>query len=1193
LQRLAIWNFCHKGQFGCGADKLASEKVLSADLRRKKMQKSRLRWLGIRSSLVFVLFIFVAIPVTAQFSTGTILGVVKDSTGGTVAGAAVTVTNPDTNLSRAGKTGDDGAYRFPALPVGNYEIKVTKDGFSTAERKGIHLQVAQEASIDFTLQVGSTGQTVVVTEEAPLVNTTSSTVGSLVQEEKVADLPLNGRNWTDLTLLQPGIAQSFNANTVNTFGTGGSFYSSNGAPIHSNNYLLDGAIMQNLIAFNNASIAGTTLGVDGIKEYKVVTSNFSAEYGITMGSQSTIVSKGGTNQFHGDAFDYLRNSSLDAANLFDKEDRRATVNGQPNPFLNTSAVFPGKRLPPFQRNNFGGAVGGPIKRDKTFFYVVYEGLRENFGATIADTTLPAACYTPGPNGTLTNVILNPVPTACSGAAAPITVTNPGILALMNAQLFPAPLPSLAGQSFNYSFPYIQPTHENYGQVRIDQNFSASDSFFARYTHDDADKIGNQAYPQVVTNFHSASQLATLGETYILSPVLLNTARLSFSRTVYANTTGVVPGYPAIPSLVAGSHPGVVTPALTVTGFSVQPVDPAFNAQDIFTLTDDIFWTKGKHAFKFGALWNRWQEFETINAFVPGVATFQTLPNFFIGNYLSLTWEDLTHNQSRTYVFNTIGFYLQDDYRLTPRLNLNLGMRYEFNTIPKEITGHSASIRDYTTAIGPNYGTVGPIFANNPTLHDISPRLGFAWDVFGNGKTSLRGAAGIYYDHGNIGAVLVDNALATPPFALYYIVNNAAATPPFPFQLPLDPLNVAAGSAATRGVAYHVNQPTLAQWNLTLDRQLPWNMALTVGYIGSRGWHLYQLRDFNPQIATGHDSNGLPFFCTPASGSGVPSATNPCLTTASSPTVRVNSAVTQPAGSFTLGQSIISDTSSESWYDSLQVAVNKQISKGLQFQSSYTWGKILDDGQAQYPPDASQSTVTVGNPGNVDKGVPILNIAQNWRFNTLYTIPNIHSNRIWAEPLHGWRVGGIVSVQTGYALTPLISTLRSLQNSSNTLAERPSIASNYSIGGVTSCASCKTAQQWYDPTMFAAQPVGTLGNAPKGSIIGPPLRNIDFSVTKDTKVRLLGEQGSVQFRAEMFNVFNHPNLGTPNLTVAAAAQTAGAVCGGQIGASTPCTVNGVTTTQTFPANASANGTLPSITSTANKSRQIQLALKIIF
>ena len=491
----------------------------------------------------------------AQLPTGTILGVIKDSSGAVVPGADVTVTRVDTGVSRTSKTEADGSYRFAALPVGTYEVQASAMGFETQNRKGLVLEVTQEAVVDFSLNVGLQSQSVTVTAAIPLVNTTSSSVGSTVTQQSVADLPLNGRNFTDLTLLQPGITQSHALGSgVSTGGMNGTEYSSNGATLHSNLILLDGAITNNAFGLNNSSINGTSLGVDGIKEYRVVTNTFSAEYGIAAGSQSTIVSKSGTNQFHGTAFEYLRNSALDARNYFDF----SPLKGGTNP-------YPGHRLPPFQRNNFGGSVGGPIKKDKTFFFLVYEGLRQNWGQTIATNTLPLACFADLTNTLhaqvpthINNSATNPynrivggVPQVCApGGPAALTVapvmngTVPGYVGPTDGVvgLFPQPtVPNPAKGQANFSFPFVEPSPENFGQARVDQVFSASDSLFGRFTRDDASAVApagqtsfNTAstFPGLVNNFSSTSMFITLSETHIITANLLNTARYSFSRTAY-------------------------------------------------------------------------------------------------------------------------------------------------------------------------------------------------------------------------------------------------------------------------------------------------------------------------------------------------------------------------------------------------------------------------------------------------------------------------------------------------------------------------------------------------------------------------------------------------------------------------------------------------------------------------------------
>src|SRR5881296_4721187 len=310
----------------------------------------------------------------SQLPTATILGEIKDSTGAVIPGASITAKNVETGLTRTGMSAEDGSYRFPALPVGSYEVKVELPGFRTELRSGLTLTVSQEAVVNFTLQAGAVEQTVVVTEDAPLVNTTSGSLGGLVDEKKVAELPLNGRNYIDLTLQMPGITQQRNLGVAAS--TVGTWFSSNGAPLRSNTYLLDGALMSNLTNGTSAAQDGSTLGIEGVREYRVITNSFSAEYGMTMGSQVIVVTKSGTNTLHGSLFEYFRNSALDARNFFDYKTPASD-----------------RRLPAFTRNQFGGSVGGPIKKDKTFFFGVYEGLRQRFGVTTISPTIDAGCHT--------------------------------------------------------------------------------------------------------------------------------------------------------------------------------------------------------------------------------------------------------------------------------------------------------------------------------------------------------------------------------------------------------------------------------------------------------------------------------------------------------------------------------------------------------------------------------------------------------------------------------------------------------------------------------------------------------------------------------------------------------------------------------------------------------------------------------
>src|SRR6266853_784267 len=456
---------------------------------------------GVRNAMVWNAMVWLVCPlmslsISAQVPTGTILGTVKDPSGAVVAGAAITIRNVDTGDRRTAVSGTDGAYRVPQLPTGHYEVKAEQSGFRTETQQGITLNVSDNAVINFTLAVGSTQQEVTVTAEATLVNTANSALGGLVNEQQMADLPLNGRNYLDLSLMQPGVTQDRNYGQGRMAGTS---FSANGATVRSNYFTLDGAPVGTLFGRSTSSESGNAMGVDGIKEYKVITSNFSAEYGMSMGSQMTMVSKNGTNQFHGDAFEYLRNSALDARNFFD-----------------TPATSGSRRLPEFQKNNFGGAFGGPIKKDKTFFFGVYEGLRQNLGVTAFLTVPPAGCHAPG--GTTVN------PAQCPNLAGP-TVLNPVVAPILNT-IFPTPNVGASG----YGYPSSSFTHENYGQIRVDQNFSEKDTAFARYTIQDGTLDNNggsnvanpssAAYPWYRLAGDTRNQFLSLVETHIFSPAVL-------------------------------------------------------------------------------------------------------------------------------------------------------------------------------------------------------------------------------------------------------------------------------------------------------------------------------------------------------------------------------------------------------------------------------------------------------------------------------------------------------------------------------------------------------------------------------------------------------------------------------------------------------------------------------------------------
>jgi len=1044
-------------------------------------------------ALSFSLFIM-GKPAMSQLPTATILGAVKDSSGAIIPGVAITAKNLETGLTRTTVGSEDGSYRFSALPVGAYEVRAEQPGFRTEVRSGLTLTVSQEAVVNFTLQPGALDQTVVVTEEAPLVNTTSGALGGLVDERKVSELPLNGRNFIDLTLLQPGVTQQRNlAVAASTVGT---WFSSNGAPLRSNNYLLDGAIITNLTNGTSASQDGSTLGVEGIREFRVITNSFSAEYGMTMGSQVMLVTKGGTNTLHGSLFEYFRNSALDARNFFDYK-----------------TVASNRRLPPFARNQFGGSLGGPIKKDKTFFFGVYEGLRQHLGVTTLSFTVPAACHVTTNNPCITQ------PTAENPNRDVAPVVRP-ILDLY-------PLPNLPNNQF--TFPFTQPIKDDYAQGRVDHNFSSADRLFGRYTFNNTTETDPLNFPQFRTERYSRSSFTTLSEDHVFSPALLSTFRMSFSRTHPSNPSpsGLIgPQYSFVPGMEIGS--------LNIGGVATlgPNVAPTNFKQNIFTWSDDVFYTRGRHSLKFGTLINHYQQYLLTFVNSVGTITFANVNNFLQGLTSQYSAQTPGSLRDRTYHFNTLGFYAHDDFRVLPNLTFNLGLRYEFITVPREQHGKEAALRDIVHDAAT---TIGPAF-RNMSLLNFSPRFGFAWDVTGNGKTAIRGGFAELYDIGAFGVSFVIASQATPPFSSF-----SAVTTPSTLVLPLVFPDV---GRTLRLLDYNMKQPHMLDYNLTVEHQLPWRVGLTLGYAGSRGYHLMQVKEGNPAIPQ-ILPDGRKFW------------------PANAPRINPN-----------WGSIELHTADGNSWYNALQFGLNKRLSNGMQFQSSYTFAKLMDETQGQAGADNQVSSVTGVDPNNrrIDRGRADFDLAHNWQFNAIYQLPQAFQGRRGLHAvLDGWRASGIISVQSGYPFTPALRTDRTR---SGINAGQPGAGAltfgrpNLVPGRTKEDIILSKPNRYFDTNAFTLQDAGFLGTSGRNYLTGPGYFNLDFSLGKNIAVKQLGESGALEFRGEFFNILNHPNF--------AMNDTFRQVFAGSAATEAPLATAGVITT----------------TGSA-RSRQIQFALKLLF
>lgn len=1142
------------------------------------------------------------IPLFAQLPTGTILGTVKDASGAVIPGAMVTAQDVETGVVRSIATDDTGGYRFNALPVSHYDITVKASGFSSSTQRGLVLNVDQQAVVNFSLQVGTTAQQVVVTGEAPLVNTTSASLGGLVNEQRIQNLPLNGRNYLDLTLLQPGVSQDtvmINAGG----GTQGTIFSSNGAPIIANNFLLDGAPLQNLFGFNGASAVGSSLGLDGIREYKVITSNFPAEYGLRMGSQMTIVSKGGSDQFHGDVFEYLRNRVLDARNFFES-------NQELCPSTPTSCP----RSPQYERNNFGGAFGGPIRKGKTFFWGVYEGLRQAQGNPVITSGLPACMVSQGTSAA-TNYTVNPATCAGTGLTTP-TQVNAAIRPLL-ALYDPA------------DTDYIQVAQENvnYGQIRVDQNFNKDDSMFVRYTIEGSSELvpgpgyaTTYGFKEFEDSETSRDQYITLSESHIFSPTVLNTARISFSRTniptaIVANpaqdgqavqgpNVSYLNGQPMGQIIIGNGFSAYNAPYTTM---GPDPYSPNFHLQNWWSLGDDLFYTKGSHALQFGFMGNRVQIIDEEDGGTYGSVSFPTVPDFLENIAQQETGVIPGGIDRRHYVYNTFGFYGQDDWRVSPRLTVNLGLRYEFNTTPTETDNLSGNYANspygsgfydglQTTVLNPGatVSTVGgpnwtnPLvhesFVSNPSLKNFSPRIGLAFDPTGSGKTAIRAGYGIYYDVATIGLAAFPYTNGDPPyhgsytlsstapfgapnltFAPGFISNSGYWTYPFNGLIYPGATNSYQGLSPNNslGLPVHdISQPYMMQWNLSVDRQLPGNMALTVSYVGTRGYNLWDVQDENPCLPTGF-VNGVPNWAN-AANSSCPSTnayfpTGHTCTVISPLTGTTILSTTDGRADCDMKQSLSAQTSGRSWYNALQVLLQKRVSHGLEFQSSYTYSSNIDTEQGQGAIDEEINTPYVSE--NYDRGRDPLNATNNWRFNTLYAFPTTSKAEGWkSKLLNGWSTQSIVAVQSGFAFTPVAPS--SIQASPFAAPvdpeldglgqeggyERPDYVTAANIADVQTCTAgpgsltphgrlCNpnaviynpstvitgNPNAWYNANMYTTAPLGYLGGVGRGSLVGPSFLDWDFSLHKDTKLGFLGEAGVLQFRVEFFDILNHPNF----------------------------------------------------------------------
>jgi hypothetical protein len=1009
-------------------------------------------------------FLLVLLILPALGTAQSLSGTVADATGAPLPGAQVLVKNIETGSQRAAITDEQGRFSAPALGVGRFEVSASKEGFSTQTRAGLVLVLGQESTVSLILTVDPLKQVVTVQEDVPVVAVTTAQTSGLVGECQVKDLPLNGRSYDGLIALNPGIVNytSQRAGGVGTSNSAvGNMFAVSGRRPQENLFLLNG------IEFTGASeinlspggASGQLLGVDAVREFNVVTDAYSAEFGKRPGGQVTIATASGTNQLHGSAFEFLRNNALDARNFFDQAS-----------------------APQFQRNNFGGALGGPIRKDKTFVFGNYEGFQQHLAVT--DVTLvpdnnARNGFLPGPNGGLVNV----------GIAA-------GVAPLLT--LWPAQNgPTLGGGiGVAYSNP-LQTIREDFGTIRVDHTISSKDSLFGVYTIDDSADNTPTANP-ISRDFETLrEQVLSLQETHVFSPNVVNTARIGFSRAGYffdGQTTQSVPGWvvgrPIGAVVIGGSTASNAATQITLAGNNAGSNLRA--VRNLFTEEDHINITRGRHQIEAGVWFQRIQANDSFAQAQYGQASFASLTSLLQGSIGTFTavpsptplgWRSLEG-----------AFFVQDTIRLRPNLELTLGFRNEFTNGWNEVSGRGSNYRFQNGVIDSNPTIASSVFQNNNARFLPAPRVGIAYDPFGTGSTVIRAGFGMYYSLlDNLSFRLDQNAPFNTTISLKNVaVNGLQLVPGAPIP--------SGGKISPAGVDPNLKTGAVESYTFKIEQRIGKDNSLSVGYVGSHGYHEILTLNANEPY----------------------------------PTILPDGTVYYPPNSPLANPNLANTTSwfseGNSSYNALQIDFRRRMSHGLQLRGVYTFSKSLDDGATLNSSVATNSPGFVMYPQNprVDWSRSTFDVTHLAVINGTYELPFGRHAQGWQRKVaDGWSAAGILTLQSGLPFTPQLGYNPS-NNGDTRNPVRPSWNPSFQgpvvLGG---------PNKYFDANAFVQPANGTYGNVGRDVLIGPGIATVDASLLKTIP---FNERLRLQFRAEFFNLLNHSNFNTPNPVVFSSANT---------------------------------------------------------
>ncbi len=1069
------------------------------------MVTNRQKSVALLAALLAAVFAFG--PSSRAQSRSSVVGTVLDPTGAPVPQAAVVVKNAGTGMVRRARTDAAGRYSIMALPPGLYSLRVARRGFETAQRTAVPLAVGEQKAVNFQLKLGPIEQRVTVRAEPALVSVSTTGASGIVGAREVKDLPLNGRSYDQLMTLDPGVV---NYTSEKTGGVGVSnsavanMFAVSGRRPQENLFLLNGVEYTGEAEINlqPGGTSGQLLGVDAIREFNVLTNNYGAQYGKRPGAQVIIDTESGTNRLHGSLYEYLRNSAFDARNFFDSGS-----------------------IPRFERNQFGAALGGPVQKNRTFLFGNFEGFRQHLG--LSDVTLvpdeqARLGFLPGPGGTLDNV-------GIAAGVAPLLALWPS-----------ANGPELGGGiALAYSHP-LQTLQENFGTARLDHEFTGRDSLTGVYTIDDSSSDTPTSNPLSLDLENLGEQVFSLAETHIFSPAAVNTARFGFSRAAYfytgktsANVPGFIAGKPVGAVVIGGSATPNSQSQISLAGDNIG--SNLYGARNLFTYEDKLSATRGAHQLSFGVWFERVQANDRWALTQYGQAAFSNLTSFLEGqvtnfsaipNPTLLGWRSLEG-----------AFYAQDAMRLRQNLTLRVGLRAELTNGWNEAFGRAANYVFNAAGVIEAEPHVGrsALAANHAKLLP-EPRVGLAWSPPWHSKTVLRAGFGLYDDlQDGLSYRLDQNA----PFNTAYSLTDIPLT-----SLPLEPASppLSGAKISPGGVQPSLFTPTVESYSLTLEQQLTSSTVLRIGYVGSHAYH---------EIVSIDANEPTPVICPAA----------PC------PAALAAGTIYYPKGA-PLANPLLANT--WSWfsegtisYNALRVDLNRRFARGLEFRGVYTWAKSLDNGDTLNGSAAANAPGLVMDPANLslDWGPSTFDTRQaavldgSWKLPIGPGEPVFGKLTGWSEKLlGGWTLDGIETLESGFPFTPQLSFNPS-NNGDTRNPDRPSF--NPQLTGPVILGN---PNRYFNPNTFAIPPNGTYGNVGRDTFTGPAIATLDLALLKRTP---LTEKLSAQFRAEFFNLLNHPNFNTPNLIVFTSP------------GSSPSSAAGI------------------ITGTSTSAREIQFALKLIW